>query len=144
MDKTVKIELGAEIEVYLMDRICVMIVTEDGFIYENDVNHQTCMLEMCATYWSDRGINIDDMDKESEMAKAIEITDTMFRENKLFGFDVYSDLENNYLVSHYPQNLEKCYEQVEKYAKEHDMILATFDERDRLGHNCFEVTRRIA
>lgn len=143
MENTVKFELGTEIEVYDMDREEAMIVTEDGFIYTSPINHQVCMMEMCENYWKDRNIDMSE-DEESELAKAIEITDTLFRENKLFGFDVYCDLENTYLVSHYPQNLEKCYEQMKEYAEANEMILATFDKRDKLGHNCFEILRRTA
>jgi len=143
MPNTYTFDLGEEIEVYMMDRIEAMIVTADGFIYENGINHQYCMLELCATYWSDRNIDLsesnEEVDYEKELAKAIEMTDTMFRENRLYGFDVYSDGENDYLASHYPQNLDKCYEQMKEYADDHDMILATFDTRDKLGHKCFEV-----
>lgn len=140
--ETEKFELGAKIEVYDMDREEALIVTEDGFIYSSPINHQVCMMEMSATYWRDRNIDLSE-DDDLELEKAIEITDALFRENRLFGFDVYCDSTNNYLVSHYPQNLEKCYEQMKEYAEANNMILATFNKEDHLGCKCYEVIRKI-
>lgn len=55
-------------------------------------------MRLCEHCWSDRNIDID---KEEGLGKAIAITDSLFKENKLYGFDIFEDGEDKFLASHY-------------------------------------------
>jgi hypothetical protein len=48
---------------------------------------------------------------------------------EIYGFDVFTDDENQYLVSHFESNMDACYDLMNDYAKEHNLIMGTFIDK---------------
>lgn len=116
-----------------MDRTNAIILF-NGKIYASDINHQCCIEDAVANVFSTRGW---DMSNWSDMDKAVAYTDSAFRNNEMFGFDVYESIDEGYLVAHYPQNLEveECFKIMNEFARKNNWILATFTKRDALSTN---------
>ena len=126
-----------EFDILDMDRTFAVIYL-DGKVYESDCDHQVCLLEMFPNIAKQNGWNIN---SEKDREKMIHFTDEAFREGRLSGFDVFESLEEKYLISHYPQSLEKedCYMQMSRYAQDNNLELATFTNPDKLGNICMLV-----
>lgn len=125
-----KIEYGKFLpDVIDMERTEAIILL-DGNIYTSSINHQCCLEDAVADVFKSKGWNIEE---EKGLGNAIRYTDNAFRNNEMFGFDVWEDGENKYLLSHYEQNLEneECYKKMKQYALEKGMILGTFICRDK-------------
>ena len=130
-----------------LDRIEALIINNKN-IYRED-NHQYCMMEMCKTYWDDKGIDVYDYDGDGFEA-ATEITNDLFWKNELSGYDVFINRKENkrkgdkkLLVAHYPQNIEKDWDVVVKLAEDEGMMLCAFIDsvQGKLGKEVWEVGR---
>lgn len=134
-----KLELGKDIAWELLDadRTCAIIIY-DGKIYEDGNNHQSCLQKI----FGDIGLNLDD---EKDMAEAIRITDTAFREERFHGFDIFEHENGKYIASHYPQALEneKIFNLVYEYAAKKGLQIATFTNKKKLGDECRIVLNKI-
>lgn len=115
-----------------MDRTSAVIISESN-VYESEIDHQDCLLLFMKEFIEEQGWNLNN---EKDHAKAIEYTDAMFREGNLHGFDVFSNCFESYFISHYPQSLEneQIFKIAQKYAKENNMKLGSFQDRNRLGN----------
>lgn len=126
-----------EFDILDMDRTFAVIYL-DGKVYESDIDHQACLLEIFPHIAEQYGWN---MELEEDRAKAIHYTDKAFRDGELFGFDVLESDNEKFLVSHYPQSLENenCYLSMNKYANMYNMSLATYTNPEKLGNICMLV-----
>ena len=73
---------------------------------------------------------------DSDLAEAIKLTDYLFREGFIHGFDVFTDYENRKIfASHYMRAFDesKVRAAAEKYAEENGCILTTFTDAETLG-----------
>ena len=127
-----------------LERTYAIVITDDGNIYESDINHQECFLNYKKDFFEKYGIDMfeEAENYDTELEKAIGITDSLFQKNEFYGFDIYSDLSSGYFVSHYPQNLEKCYCIAKDYADSHDLDLASFISSTELS-DCFRIVLGI-
>lgn len=106
------------------DRILAIIVAGNN-LYVSDCDHQDALEMLCQTLGYSTGIDWDDPVTAHE--KAVKLTDRLFLENRIQGFDVFEGDENQlYLTAHYPENLQSAYPVIRKYAEEHNCILGTF------------------
>ena len=114
---------------YKLDRTLAVIITKNGEIYESDANHQECFLNYKRDFFKKYEIDLLNTygeNYDNELGEAIEVTNSLFQKNEFYGFDVFSNLENEFFISHYPQNLEECYNIARTYADANEYELATF------------------
>ena len=125
-------------------RDVAVVITEDGSIYENDINHQECFLNIRRDFFEKYNIDILETSDEAydyELEQAIEVTNNLFQTNEYYGFDVFNSFATgeSYFVAHYPQNLDKCLEVAYNYACANDLELATFTSTTNLSRHGKEV-----
>jgi hypothetical protein len=120
-----KLVFGKEIEDWEELERIEAVVYYNGRFYTSGT-HQDAMLKICDEFWQKAGILnnavvkkvVENCDSFSDYSKCIDYTDMLFRENKMFGFDLFGDENGNLiLTAHYPQNLcnEKVYRAVHDY-----------------------------
>ena len=131
------------------ERTYAIIITTDGEIYSSDINHQECMLEYQSDFFAKRGIdllNSYDEDYDIELEAAIEVTNNLFQRNEFYGFDIYENYKTGeaFFISHYPQNLDKCYDVAKLYADTNDLELGSFTSINSLGQTCRRVEGVVA
>jgi hypothetical protein len=122
--------LKEKIEWKSLCRDTAVIITNDGSVYE-DINHQYCLQSFQDEYLKDY-----DLGDDSDLAEAIKLTDYLFREGFIHGFDVFTDYENRKIfASHYMRAFDepKVRAAAEKYAEENGCILTTFTDAETLG-----------
>lgn len=111
------------------ERILAIMVI-GGEMYLSDCDHQDCYEQYCIKHNISSGFDWSHSDRFDEVQKeAITLTNQMFENDKedVYGFDVFEgDNDQYYLTSHFPSNMEACYDLMEKYAKENGCILGTF------------------
>lgn len=118
---------GEEINTLEFGRITAIMVIH-GEMYTSNCDHQDCYQEYCDKHGIDSGVEWDENFDEAQ-AKLIEVTNSLFEdeEEDAYGFDIFAgDDDQYYLTSHFPSNMEACYEMMTHYAKEHDCKLGTF------------------
>lgn len=130
------------------------VIIFDKKVYRTCSNHQNLMEEIANELRSKSarekagklGKILDDWDKQDydlitgkDADDAIEMTDMLFRQNKLFGFDIYVDENETYLVSHYASNLEnnECLQTALAYAKKMGYTLGTFESMGSYSVKCY-------
>ena len=112
---------------------CLAIMVADGKMYISDSDHQDCFEQYCQDIGVDSGLDWSDPNNYDEVQEeAIKITNSLFEDEdkEIYGFDVFYDGDELYLTSHFPHNMEKCYEMMRDYAKENDYVMATFYNDD--------------
>ncbi len=121
-------------------RTKAIIITNVGKIYEDDANHQYC-LEQITTEYANRVAIETDTEYDYEMA-LMNITDRLFREGTIHGFDYFEGSDGRkFLSSHYKRAFDNplVYKSAKEYAKKHNCILATFFNPDKLGKEMIAV-----
>ena len=118
------------------DREAAIIITNDGKIYE-DINHQYCLQAFQKDYLSDY-----DLSDDSDLSEAIKLTDYLFKEGKFHGFDVFIGRNKRFFASHYERAFdnENVVKSALKYAKEHELMLTTFQRFSETK----EIMKRVA
>lgn len=112
---------------------CLAIMVADGKMYISDSDHQDCFEQYCQDIGVDSGLDWSDPNNYDEVQEeAIKITNSLFEDEdkEIYGFDVFYEGDELYLTSHFPHNMEKCYEMMRDYAKENDYVMATFFNED--------------
>ncbi len=120
---------------YMWDRE-EAIVLIDGKFYSDD-NHQYAMLQYAKDYWTSRNYNLED---SVDMGEAINHTDALFREGKIYGLDLFCDGKGNrYILSHYPNlfNDKQNLALVKNLARERGYRIGTFTCETKLGDKCY-------
>ena len=123
-----------------LERTVAVIITKNGEIYESDINHQECFLNYKKDFFNKYDIDILNYDNredeyELDLEEAIEVTNALFQRNEFYGFDVFENISESYFISHYPQNLNSCYDVAKLYADSHDYELATFSDNVKMNDN---------
>lgn len=120
---------GEIIDLKDCDRI-VAIMVINGKMYLSNCDHQDCYEEYCNEHGIASGLNWNDVEHFDEIHKqAVEITNELFQDETkaVYGFDIFEGYDDQYyLTSHFPSNMEKCYEMMLQYAKENGYKLGTF------------------
>ena len=136
-------EKGKHVDLSSFDRIYAVIIY-DGTVYSTALNHQELLTEISKEIVSKKDREASghlgdilrqwdeqefDLDNEKDLEAAIGITDLLFRENRLSGFDVFERGGESYLVSHYMSALEdkECLKAASVYARENGYTLAAFE-----------------
>ena len=111
------------------------LILAEGKWYDG-YDHQSAMMEYMEDFWSKKGL---DLENDKDFGKACGHTDLLFREGKLYGFDLMEGNDGKtYLISHYrniTQNADamKC---VLQYVKEHGVIFGYYTDNEKLGDKC--------
>ena len=96
----------------------------------SDCDHQDYYEKYCNEHGIASRLNWNDVEHFDEVHKqAVEITNELFQDETkaVYGFDIFEGYDDQYyLTSHFPSNMEKCYEMVLQYAKENGYKLGTF------------------
>lgn len=104
------------------------IIVAYGKLYISDCDHQEALEMLCSDIGKSTGFDWSDPDKYDEVqAEAIALTDRLFSENKIQGFDVFEGDDNIcYLTSHYPENINAASDIIRPFAEKHGYVLGTF------------------
>lgn len=104
------------------------IIVANGKLYISDCDHQEALEMLCSDIGKSTGLDWSDPDKYDEVQKqAIEITDRLFSENKIQGFDIFEGDDNIcYLTAHYPENLDTAYDVIKPFAEKHGYVIGSF------------------
>lgn len=126
--------LKEEIEWKDCCRTKVLIITNEGKIYEDDCNHQYCLEQITMEYTKRVA---DEAETEYDYEESMmHITDRLFREGTIHGFDYFEGRDGRkFLASHYKRALDNALvcKAAKEYAKKNGCILATFFNPDKLG-----------
>lgn len=105
-----------------LDREKALIIM-NNILYESDDNHQHCLENIIQDVFINQGLNIEN---DEDLDKAIFYTDSKFANGELYGFDVFKDKIEGYIIAHYKNNLEGCFTIIKNYAEFLGYSLGTF------------------